>query len=68
MNGRERVKATLTFNHPDRAPRDLWALPYIGLFRKKALEALQAEFPSDIGGIQLSPGQSNEDKQRRQDE
>ena len=64
MNGRERVTAALTFNHPDRAPRDLWALPYIGLFRKEELDALQAEFPSDISGIQLSPGQSNDDMER----
>ena len=64
MTGRERVKAALTFNHPDRVPRDLWALPYIGLFRKNELADLLAEFPSDIGGIQLSPGQSNDDMER----
>lgn len=62
--GRERVTAALTFSRPDRAPRDLWALPYISLFRKAELEDLLAEFPSDIGGIQLSPGQSNEDAAR----
>jgi uroporphyrinogen decarboxylase len=64
MNSRERVKAALTFSHPDRVPRDLWALPYIGLFRKDELDALQAEFPSDLGGIQLSPGQSNDEQER----
>lgn len=64
MNGRERVKAALTFSHPDRAPRDLWALPYVGLFRKNELDAFLAEFPPDLGGIQLSPGQSNDDQER----
>ena len=64
MNSRERVTAALTFNHPDRVPLDLWALPYIGLFRKNELDALMAEFPPDLGGIQLSPGQSNDDQER----
>lgn len=62
--GRERVTAALTFQHPDRPPRDLWALPYISLFRQAELDALLAEFPMDIGGIQLSPGSSNEDAKR----
>jgi uroporphyrinogen decarboxylase len=60
MTGRERVKATLTFNHPDRVPRDLWALPYIILFRKDEFDALVEEYPLDIGATQLSPGQSQE--------
>ncbi|NTU63696.1 MAG: hypothetical protein HGB05_09925 [Chloroflexi bacterium] len=64
LTGRERVNAALTLSHPDRPPRDLWALPYISLFRKTELVALTAEFPPDIGGIQLSPGQSNEDAER----
>lgn len=64
MTGRERVKAALTFTHPDRAPRDLWALPYVSLFRKAEMDALLEEFPTDIGGIQTSPGQSDEDNQR----
>jgi uroporphyrinogen decarboxylase len=64
MSGRERVKAALTFQHPDRPPRDLWALPYISLFRKDELDRLLAEFPPDIGGIQLSPGSTNEDAER----
>jgi len=64
MNSRERVKAALTFQHPDRVPRDLWALPYVGLFRKNELDELLAEFPPDLGGIQLSPGQSNDDQDR----
>lgn len=64
MTGRERVRAALTFSHPDRPPRDLWALPYISLYRKAELEQLLSEFPTDIGGTQLSPGQSNDDSAR----
>jgi uroporphyrinogen decarboxylase len=61
---RDRVKAALTFNHPDRAPRDLWALPYISLFRQDEMDALLAEFPMDLSGIQVSPGSSGEDVMR----
>ena len=56
MTGRERVRAALKFAHPDRAPRDLWALPYVTLFRKHEFDALVAEFPMDIGSSQISPG------------
>ncbi len=41
---------------PDRAPRDVWALPYVTLFRQDELEALLAAFPMDIGASQISPG------------
>lgn len=64
LTSRERVKAALTFSHPDRAPRDLWALPYVGLFRKEELDQLHKEYSFDIGGTQLSPGSSNDDWQR----
>jgi len=60
VTGRERVKRALTFDCPDRAPRDLWALPYVQLFRKDELDELMAEFPMDIGSPQLSPGWSSE--------
>lgn len=48
MTGRDRVKAALTFSSPDRVPRDLWALPYITLFRKDEKDTLLAEHPLDI--------------------
>jgi len=51
MTGRERIKAAITFTHPDRVPRDLWSLPYVGKFRKAELDALLAEFPTDIQGV-----------------
>lgn len=56
MNGRERVTAALTFSHPDRTPRDLWALPYVSLFRKDELNSLQHDYPGDFAGIEATPG------------
>jgi uroporphyrinogen decarboxylase len=48
MTGRERVRAALTFSSPDRTPRDLWALPYVSLFRKSELGHVLEKFPADI--------------------
>jgi hypothetical protein len=56
VTGRDRVKAALTHTRPDRAPRDLWALPYVSLFRRKELEEVLRAFPLDIGRPELSPG------------
>ena len=61
MTGRERVKAALEFRTPDRVPRDLWALPYIGLFRKAELEAVLARYPRDFASPELSPGTGDND-------
>ncbi|MBZ0299889.1 MAG: hypothetical protein K8J31_09120, partial [Anaerolineae bacterium] len=51
MTGRDRVMAALKFERPDRAPRDLWALPYISLFRSDELGELLREYPTDISVI-----------------
>ena len=56
MTPRERVKAALTFNNPDRPPRDVWALPYVSLFQKEQFDDLLEKYPMDIGASQLSPG------------
>lgn len=56
MTSRERVTQTLTFSKPDRVPRDLWALPYISLFRKTELDRVLDKYPPDIGRPELSPG------------
>jgi uroporphyrinogen decarboxylase len=56
MNGRERVRAALTFSSPDRPPRDLWALPYISLFRQEELDAVLQEWSMDIQRPERSPG------------
>jgi hypothetical protein len=56
MTGKERVTKCLMFDNPDRAPRDLWALPYISLYRKHEFNVMLEKFPMDIGLSQLSPG------------
>ena len=60
MTGRERVYAALDFKTPDRAPRDLWALPYLSLFQQRELDELLEQYPCDIGRPQLSPGSASE--------
>lgn len=56
MTGRERVRATLLFDRPDRVPRDLWSLPYVNLFQQDELDRLKAKYPMDISSSQPSPG------------
>lgn len=50
LGGRERVIRALRFQHPDRAPRDLWTLPGIPMFQQEALDAVLARYPSDFAG------------------
>ena len=50
MTSRERVLRTLEFDHPDRAPRDLWALAGVGMLRKEELDAVNEKYPGDFGG------------------
>jgi uroporphyrinogen decarboxylase len=45
---RERVRRTLTFQSPDRVPRELWALPGVRMFRQQELGAVLTRFPSDF--------------------
>lgn len=58
MTGRERVRAALDFSGPDRPPRDLWALPYVSLFRGRELNEILGRYPPDIARPELSPGWS----------
>ncbi len=55
LTGRERVNAALDFKSPDRAPRDLWTLPFVDLFCREELESILQEFPMDIGTAHLCP-------------
>ena len=64
MTSRERVRAALNHTAPDRAPRDLWALPYISLFRKKELDDLLRKYPLDFESPEFSPGSSDKDLQK----
>ena len=53
MNSRGRVLRTLESAAPDRAPRNLWALPWVKMFAPDRLEKVLREFPDDFAG----PGQ-----------
>ena len=48
MSSRERVIRALRFEYPDRAPRDLWALPGIPMFRQDELDAMLEKYPVDF--------------------
>jgi hypothetical protein len=65
MTGKERIQATLAYKQPDRAPRDLWALPYVSLFRQSELEEVLRAFLSDIGCPELSPGSGDTELDRQ---
>ena len=64
MNSRERVLACLNFENPDRAPRDLWTLPYTTLFQREEYNSFLKEYPLDIGATQSCPGIDNENENR----
>ena len=48
MTSRERTAKTLNFYSPDRAPRELWALPGVAVFRAKEMEEITKQFPMDF--------------------
>jgi uroporphyrinogen decarboxylase len=50
MTSRERVFRTLEFRNPDRAPRDLWALPWVSQYVPEELAALRQRFEMDFAG------------------
>lgn len=50
MTPRERVTRALTFARPDRAPRQLWALPGVEMFRANELARMREEWPEDFAG------------------
>ncbi len=57
MTPRERVLAALEFRSPDRAPRELWALPWVSQYAPADLEAVLANYPSDFTSAgALAPG------------
>ena len=59
MTSRERVIKTLTFDSPDRAPRDLWALPGVGMLRPDEERQVHERFPSDFAAPRYRYGVSN---------
>jgi uroporphyrinogen decarboxylase len=56
MTSRDRVVRALTFSCPDRAPRDLWSLPGVGMFRPAELSRMRDAYPADFGGPGLGYG------------
>lgn len=58
MTSRERVRRALTFQGPDRVPRDLWALGTIPKYHKAALDALLNRYPTDFDGTPIKWGES----------
>ena len=57
MTSCERVYRCLEFRTPDRAPRELWCLPWVGQFAQSPFAALKAQFPVDFAYVSgLAPG------------
>lgn len=56
MTSRERVVKALTFDRPDRAPRDLWVLPGAQLHQRAEIDDLRARYPMDFSKASNSPG------------
>ena len=52
MTSRELTYRALEFKNPDRVPRQLWALPWASIYCKEGLEAIERDFPADIGGVE----------------
>ena len=50
MTSRERVTRCLTFNTPDRVPRELWALPWFTTRHPDVMREMNERFPGDFGG------------------
>jgi len=57
MTSRERVIKTLRHESVDRAPRELWTLPGVSMFRSEELERFNERFPGDFQGPQYRYGQ-----------
>lgn len=58
MTSRERVIRSLRFECPDRAPRDLWSLPGVGMLRRDELDAVLARYPGDFASPAFTYGPS----------
>jgi uroporphyrinogen decarboxylase len=48
MTPRELVRKTLTFDRPERVPRQAWVLPWAEQHHPDAVACLRSEFPDDI--------------------
>jgi len=50
IKGRELVKKIISQEEVDRLPRDLWTVPYIGMFRQEELNRFWKMYPGDFTG------------------
>jgi len=50
QTSRELVRRALTFDYPERLPRETWYLPWVQKHRREGLERLLATYPSDFAG------------------
>ena len=50
MTGREIFTRTLRHEPVERLPRDLWTVPYIGMYRRDEWERVLAMYPVDLTG------------------
>lgn len=50
MTSKELVYKTLEFDNYERAPRQLWALPWADIYHKDELNRIIEDFPSDFSG------------------
>ena len=57
---RERVYQALQFEGPDRAPRNLWSLPWAELHFPEALKKIRNDFPDDFAGAPAIAGKPPE--------
>ena len=48
QTSRELVQRTLTFNNPERPPRDLWALPWCFMNHPEKMAEIETSYPKDI--------------------
>lgn len=62
MTPRERVQRALRFECPDRAPRELWTLPGVPMFRGEELRQVLERFPGDFAGPRVRYGPSRYSK------
>ncbi len=50
QSSREIVQKCLTFNYPERIPRQFWVLPWASKMYPQAMKKLEERFPSDFAG------------------
>ena len=62
---RELVKRCLTFDYPERIPRDLWVLPWTEIHYPDAVAEIRRSFPNDIVTSEYSGSPSTLGKHER---